>query len=84
MGTFAEDDGCGAGHIQGHDHGLHAAQGAWTSEDAINGNAASIPLIPEVYGDLENSGLTATMAEEPRCHQLRPHVKQTPKKKAKG
>ncbi|WP_197489311.1 hypothetical protein [Planctomyces sp. SH-PL14] len=57
--------------------------GVGLPEDAANGNAASIALIPEIYGDLENSGLTATVTESPNTINF-DLVKQTPKKKARG
>lgn len=84
MGTFAEDDGAVLGTFKVMITAYTQPKGGpGLPEDAINGNAASIPLIPEVYGDLENSGLTATVAEEPNTINF-DLVKQTPKKKAKG
>ena len=38
--------------------------GTGLPEDAINGNTASVSLIPEIYGDLEKSGLTATVEDK--------------------
>lgn len=37
--------------------------GSGLPEDTLNGNTASVSLIPEIYGDLEHSGLTATIVK---------------------
>lgn len=84
LGTFLEDDGAVLGTFKVMITAYTQPKGgAGLPEDAINGNAASIALIPEIYGDLENSGLTATVAESPNTINF-DLVKQTPKKKARG
>lgn len=65
LGTFTETDGATLGEFK-------VMITAWTQpkggpglpEDAIRGDAGPISLIPEIYGDLDKSGLTATVKDE--------------------
>ncbi|AMV18624.1 hypothetical protein VT03_12075 [Planctomyces sp. SH-PL14] len=84
LGTFTDDDGAVLGSFKVMITAYsQPTGGVGLPEDAANGNAASIALIPEIYGDLENSGLTATVTESPNTINF-DLVKQTPKKKARG
>ena len=84
MGTFTKSDGAVLGTFKVLITAYTQPKGGpGLPEDAINGNAASIALIPEIYGDLENSGLTATVAETPNTINFE-LITQPPKKKAKS
>ena len=81
LGTFTETDGAILGDFK-------VMITAWTQpkggsglpEDAIRGDAAPISLIPEIYGNLEKSGLTATVKDEKNTINFDLEKKDTPKK----
>ena len=60
MGTYEKTDGAIVGEHKVIITALTQPAGA-LPEDDINANAAPITLIPERYGDLERSGLRATV-----------------------
>ncbi len=43
---------------------LKAPEGSGLPEDVRNGNAAPVSLIPDIYGDLEQSGLIANVTKD--------------------
>lgn len=83
LGTFTETDGAILGNFK-------VMITAWTQpkggpglpEDAIRGDAGPISLIPEIYGDLEKSGLTATVKDEKNTINFDLEKKAAPPKKA--
>lgn len=84
LGTFTDDDGAVLGNFKVMITAYtQPSGGPGLPEDAINGNAASIALIPEIYGDLENSGLTATVGETPNTIDFK-LITQPPKKKGRS
>lgn len=57
MGTFDESDGVIPGEYKVMITAMTSEGGSGLPEDAVNGNAGPVSVIPEWYGDLENSGL---------------------------
>ena len=65
LGTFTETDGAVLGEFQ-------VIISAWTQpkggpglpEDAIRGDVGPISLIPEIYGDITKSGLSAVVQDQ--------------------
>lgn len=64
MGTFEEDDGVIPGKYKVMITALTSPGGSGLPEDAVNGNAGPVSVIPEWYGDLENSGLVVMVEED--------------------
>ncbi|WLD15068.1 hypothetical protein [Planctellipticum variicoloris] len=64
LGTYTTNDGAILGRFKVMITAFtQPTGGAGLPEDTIKGDAAPISLISEVYGDLENSGLTATVVK---------------------
>jgi hypothetical protein len=63
MGTYTETDGAILGTHKVMITALKAPEGAGLPEDVRKGNAAPLSVIPEIYGDLEKSGLIADVKE---------------------
>jgi hypothetical protein len=64
LGTYTTNDGAILGRFKVMITAFtQPTGGTGLPEDAIKGDAAPISLISEVYGDLENSGLTATVVK---------------------
>lgn len=62
LGTYTTNDGAILGRFKVMITAFtQPTGGPGLPEDAIKGDAAPISLIPEIYGDLEKSGLTATV-----------------------
>lgn len=57
MGTYSTTDGVIPGEYKVMITALTSPGGSGLPEDAVNGNAGPVSVIPEWYGDLENSGL---------------------------
>lgn len=57
MGTYEEDDGVIPGNYKIMITALTSPGGSGLPEDAVNGNAGPVSVIPDWYGDLEKSGL---------------------------
>lgn len=57
MGTFDEDDGVIPGSYKVMITALTSPGGSGLPEDAVDGNAGPVSMIPEWYGDMEKSGL---------------------------
>jgi hypothetical protein len=64
LGTYTTNDGAILGRFKVLITAFtQPSGGPGLPEDAIKGDAAPISLIPEIYGDLEKSGLTATVVK---------------------
>lgn len=61
MGTFDDDDGVIPGNYKIMITALTSPGGSGLPEDAVDGNAGPVSVIPEWYGDLEKSGLQVTV-----------------------
>jgi hypothetical protein len=61
MGTYANADGVIPGQYKVMITALTSPGGSGLAEDSVNGNAGPVSVIPELYGDLEKSGLTASV-----------------------
>ncbi|WP_298860862.1 hypothetical protein [uncultured Gimesia sp.] len=64
MGTFDDDDGVIPGDYKIMITALTSPGGSGLPEDAVNGNAGPVSVIPEWYGDLEKSGLLVTVVAD--------------------
>lgn len=64
MGTYTETDGAILGSHKVMITALKAPEGSGLPEDVRKGNGAPVSLIPDVYGDLEKSGLTADVKDD--------------------
>ncbi|WP_417390167.1 hypothetical protein [Gimesia sp.] len=64
MGTFTDDDGVIPGDYKIMITALTSPGGSGLPEDAVDGNAGPESVIPEWYGDLEKSGLRATVVAD--------------------
>ncbi len=85
LGTFKETDGAVLGNFKVIITAWTRAEGgSGLPEDAGKGNAAPVSLIPEIYGDMEKSGLTATVKEEANQIDFNLEKKEPPKKKVSG
>ena len=81
LGTFTETDGAVVGEFQ-------VIISAWTQpkggpglpEDAIRGDAGPISLIPEIYGDITKSGLSATVLDQDNAIDFNLEKKAAPKR----
>lgn len=62
LGTYTTSDGAILGRFQVMITAFAQPKGgSGLPEDMMNSNTESLSLIPEIYGDLEKSGLTATV-----------------------
>lgn len=57
MGTYTATDGAILGKHKVMITAMTSEGGSGLPEDAVDGNAGAVSIIPEHYGDLENSGL---------------------------
>ncbi|QDT41563.1 hypothetical protein Pan241w_16260 [Gimesia alba] len=64
MGTFDEDDGVIPGKYKVMITALTSPGGSGLPEDAVDGNAGPVSVIPEWYGDMEKSGLLVMVEED--------------------
>ncbi len=64
MGTFDDDDGVIPGDYKIMITALTSPGGSGLPEDAVDGNAGPVSVIPEWYGDLEKSGLLVTVVAD--------------------
>lgn len=64
LGTYSSSDGAILGRFKVMITAFtQPSGGSGLPEDTLNGNTASVSLIPEIYGDLEKSGLTANVVK---------------------
>lgn len=61
LGTFEESDGAITGEYQVMITALTSPGGSGLPEDAVNGNAGPVSVIPEWYGNISSSGLKVTV-----------------------
>jgi len=81
LGTFTESDGAILGDFKVMITAWSQPRGGpGLPEDAIRGDAGPISLIPEIYGDLEKSGLTATVKDEKNTINFDLEKKAAPKR----
>ncbi|MCH9652712.1 MAG: hypothetical protein K0U86_00385 [Planctomycetes bacterium] len=64
MGTYDDDDGVIPGDYKIMITALTSPGGSGLPEDAVDGNAGPVSVIPEWYGDLEKSGLRVTVVAD--------------------
>lgn len=84
LGTYSTRDGAILGRFKVMITAFtQPSGGSGLPEDTLNGNTASVSLIPEIYGDLEHSGLTANIVKGKNTVDFDLEKKEDPRKAKK-